>query len=316
LTDEALCARIRADKIDILIDLSGHTAGHRLLTFARRAAPVQVTWLGYNLPTGIKAMDYRITDLEMSPPGHEKFFNEKLFRLSCIANYQPPAYAPICDNPPKIRNGYPTLISLNNSAKITDSMLGTWSKILHARCDARLIIMVKERTADAAQACMQSRIEAAYMPLDRVSILHQQPLDNFMEMGHIADIALDTTPISGGTTTFHALWMGLPVVTLDAERGVDAATASILKGIGGGGEVAQNEEQYVAAVIKMMDDTEYLIGHRENSRNMLSNSKFMDYTNLVKEVECAFRLMWVNYLNKDTRILTCNNLINKTAAID
>jgi len=315
LTDEALCARIREDGIDVLVDLSGHTAGHRLLTFARRAAPVQATWIGYVLPTGIKAMDYRLTDFENSPIGQEALYNEKLFRISCSSSYQPPAYAPLCDNPPLIRNGYPTLISLNNSAKITDAMLGIWSKILATRSDARLIIMVKERSADAAQACMQSRVEAAGMPLDRVSVLYQQSLENFMEMGHIADIVLDTSPISGGTTTFHALWMGLPIVTLDAERGVDASTARILQKIGGGGEVTHSEDQYVAAALKMMDSIDYLIIHRDTSRDMLSRSQYMDYENRVKEVESAFRSMWLNYLNKDTKLLNSCDFRDKQSIV-
>jgi predicted O-linked N-acetylglucosamine transferase (SPINDLY family) len=315
LTDEALCTRIRSDGIDVLVDLSGHTAGHRLLTFARRAAPVQATWIGYVLPTGIKAMDYRLTDLENSPIGQEAFYNEKLYRLSCSSSYEPPAYAPTCELPPLIRNGYPTLISLNNSAKITDSMLGIWSKILAARCDARLIIMVKERSADAAQACMQSRIEAVGMPLDRVSVLHQQPLENFMEMGHIADIVLDTAPISGGTTTFHALWMGLPVVTLDAERGVDASTARILQKIGGGGEVTHTEDQYIATALQMMDSIDYLISHRKTSRDMLAKSQYMDYENRVKEVENAFRSMWLNYLNKDTQLLNSTDFSDESCVV-
>lgn len=314
LTDEALCARIRADGMDVLVDLSGHTAGHRLLTFARRAAPVQVTWIGYLLPTGVKAMDYRITDFDFSTPGHEKYYNEKLFRLSCVASYLPPEYSPMCEQPPLIKNGYPTLVSLNNSAKITDAMLQVWSKILQARCDARLIIMVKERSADAAQACMQLRVEKAGMPLDRVSVLHQQPLDQFMEMGYIADIALDTAPISGGTTTLHALWMGLPVIALDAERSVDASTARLLQILGTGGAAAQSEEEYVAAALKMMDDQDYLVQQRRSLRNHLSCSRYMDYANRTKEVEKAFRFMWLNYLGKNNRWLDCNSDIDQ--AID
>lgn len=251
-------------------------------------------------------MDYRITDFDFSPPGQEKYYNEKLFRLSCIASYSPPKYSPLCEQPPLVRNGYPTLVSLNNSAKITDAMLRVWSKILQARCDARLIIMVKERSADAAQACMQLRIEQADMPLDRVSVLQQQPLEQFMEMGYIADIALDTAPISGGTTTLHALWMGLSVVALDADRSVDASTARLLQTLGAGGEIAQTEEQYVAAALKMMNDKEYLVQQRKNSRNCLSGSRYMDYATRVGEVEKAFRLMWINYLDKNKKWLDCN----------
>lgn len=304
LTDEALCARIRADGMDVLVDLSGHTAGHRLLTFARRAAPVQVTWMGYMLPTGLKAMDYRITDAGVSPLGQEKYFNEKFSYLSCMASYSPPEYSPLCDQLPFVKNGYPTLGSLNNSAKITDLMLQVWSRILLARTDARLIIMVKERSADAAQACMQSRIEAAGMPLDRVSVLHQQTLENFMEIGHIVDIALDTAPISGGTTTLHALWMGLPVVALDAERAVDASTARMLQGLGFGGEVASDVDAYVAAALKLMDDPESLIRFRQEARQKLSASVLMDYPSRTAELEKSYRLMWLNWLNGEHQAIS------------
>jgi predicted O-linked N-acetylglucosamine transferase (SPINDLY family) len=314
LTDEALCKRIRADKVDVLVDLSGHTTGQRLLTFARRAAPVQVTWIGYMLPTGLKAMDYRITDAMVSPAGEEAFFNERLFRLSCIACYQPPEYSPLCETPPILKNGYPTLISLNNSAKITDRMLSIWSKILQIRGDAKLIIMVKERTADAAQAGMQSRLEAAGMPLDRVSVMHQQPLNNFMELGYIADIMLDTAPISGGTTTLHSIWMGIPIVTFEAERPIDASTARTLQIIGGGGEVTSSEEQYISATLKMMDNKEYLTKNRLNSRILLLNSKLMDYKSQVDEIENAYRLMWKNYLNGDRKFLNSDIVEGKFAA--
>lgn len=175
-------------------------------------------------------------------------------------------------------------------------MLGVWARILHARTDARLIIMVKERTAEAAQAHMQPRVEAAGMPLDRVFVLHQQPLGQFMELGHIADIALDTFPISGGTTTLHALWMGLPIVTLDADRGVDASTARTLRGLGGGGEVANDAEAYVECALKLMDDSARLTRLRQVARGVMSASPLMDYATRTTELEKAFRLMWLNWL--------------------
>ena len=297
LSDEALCECIRADGIDVLVDLSGHTAGHRLLTFARRAAPVQVTWLGFMQPLGMKAMEYRLVDAGIAPAGHEKYYSETLFRLTCMASYAPPAYAPLCEEPPMLKNGYPTLISLNSSSKITDDMLGVWARILHARTDARLIIMVKERTAEAAQAHMQPRVEAAGMPLDRVFVLHQQPLNQFMELGHIADIALDTSPISGGTTTLHALWMGMLLVTMDAVRGVDASTARTLRGLGFGGEVAKDEQGYVDAALLLMNSPERLKQRRLDLRERLRNSVMMDYESRTSELEKAFRLMWLNWLS-------------------
>lgn len=300
LSDDDLCKRIRADGIDVLIDLSGHTDGHRLLAFARRAAPVQVTWIGFNQPLGMKAMDYRLTEANFTPVGHEKYFSETLFRLDCISSYAPPTYAPLCEQPPMLKNGYPTLISLNNSAKITNEMLGIWNRILQARGDARLIIMVKERNADAAQANMQPRIEAAGMPLDRVFVMPQQPLNQFMELGHIADIALDTSPISGGTTTLHALWMGLPVVALDAERAIDAASARTLQSLGLEEDVCQSVDDYITHAVALMGNPQHLTEFRGKSRDILSRSMLMDYASRTAEVEKAFRLMWLNYLNRDT----------------
>ncbi|PYE75035.1 glycosyl transferase family 41 [Xylophilus ampelinus] len=296
LADDELCEYIRALRIDVLVDLSGHTLGHRLLTFARRAAPVQVTWLGFMNTLGMKAMDYRLTDYGICPLGSERFYSEKLFRLGCMASYAPPPYAPLRDDPPMLEHGYPTLISLNNSVKVTHEMLLLWTRILEARPDARLIVMVKEQTAEAAQDAMQHRIQAAGMPLDRVFVLHQQPLEQFMELGHIADVALDTAPISGGTTTLHALWMGLPVVALDAVRGIDAASARTLQGLGFGDLVVQGENAYVAKALELMDDAQALRAHRGSCRDKLRSSPLMNYAVRTAELEQAFRCMWVDYL--------------------
>lgn len=303
MSDEDVCKQIREDQIDILVDLSGFTQGHRLGVFARRAAPVQVTWLGYMLPLGMKAMDYRLVDAGIAPPSHAPYYSESLFYLEAMACYAPPTYAPLCEEPPMLRNGYPTLISLNSSGKITDEMLRVWAKILHEREDARLIILVKEDSADAAQAHMQPRVEAAGMPLERVSVLHQQSLRQFMELGHIADIALDTSPISGGTTTLHTLWMGMPVVTLDGVRGVESSTAGLLRGLGFGGEIEQNLQGYVAAALSLMDRKSYLLEFRKSIREQLRCSWVMDYVNRTADLEKAFRLMWLNYLHEDRKAL-------------
>ncbi|MDH1674378.1 glycosyltransferase [Comamonas aquatica] len=317
LDDEVLHRQIRAEGIDVLVDLSGFTQGHRLGVFARRAAPVQVTWMGYMHTLGMKAMDYRLVDFGIAPLGHEKFYSETLFRLNVMASYAPPTYAPLCEEPPMLKNGYPTLISLNSSAKITDDMLRIWGRILHARSDARLIIMVKEDSAEAAQAYMQPRVEAAGMPLERVSVLHQQPLNQFMEMGHIADIALDTSPISGGTTTLHALWMGMLLVTMDAERGVDACTARTLRGIGFGGEIAKDEQGYIDAALLLMNSPERLRQRRLDLRDRMRKSVLMDYATRTVDLEKAFRLMWLNYLQGKPKTLNVKvNLEYELAQMD
>ena len=261
---------------------------------------MQVTWIGDMSPLGMKAMDYRLIDYGMAPLGHEKYYSETLFRLTCMASYSPPDYAPLCAEPPLLRNGYPTLISLNNSAKITDAMLAVWARILQQQPDARLIIMVGERTADAAQASMQPRAEAVGMPLERVSVVPKQPLERYMELGHLADVMLDTAPISGGTTTLHALWMGLPVVTLNAEHGVNAFSARILQKVGFGDGVVETEEEYAQKALQLMSDPEYLTQYRQMVRPQMWASGYMNYAEHTQEVEQAFQLMWLNYLNGNT----------------
>lgn len=303
MTEEELCRFVRIMRIDILVDLSGHTLGQRLLAFAQRAAPVQVTWLGFMNPLGMQAMDYRLTDYGINPPGSEPHFSETLVRLNCMASYAPPGYAPLRESLPMDEKGHPTLISLNNSVKVTHEMLVLWARILERRPDARLVIMVKEKTAEAAQAAMQHRVEAAGMPLDRVFVMHQQSLENFMELGHLADLALDTSPVSGGTTTLHALWMGLPVVAMDAERSVDASTARTLQGVGLGGWVAQTEDDYVDKVLQLLDDRDTLLEHRATARDRLRNCVLMDYATRTAELEKAYRLMWVAYLQGQVRAM-------------
>ncbi|VUZ29016.1 Uncharacterised protein [uncultured Comamonas sp.] len=312
MSDEDVCKRIREDQIDILVDLSGFTHGHRLGVFARRAAPVQVTWLGYMQTLGMKAMDYRLVDSGIAPPNHAPHYSETLFYLNCMASYAPPTYAPLCEEPPMLRNGYPTLISLNSSAKITNEMLCVWAQILRAREDAHLIILVKEDNADAAQAHMRPRVEAAGMPMERVSVLHQQPLNQFMEMGHIADIALDTSPISGGTTTLHTLWMGLPIVAMDAVRGVDASTARMLRGVQFGGVVASDVQGYVDAALNLMNRPDDLQRLRAAAREQLRQSALMNYVARTAELEKAYRFMWLNYLRRDRKILSVKANLEQT----
>lgn len=304
MSQAALYQQIRDDQIDILVDLSGYTHGNCLGVFAQRAAPVQVTWVGYIQPLGMKAMDYRLVAPGLVPPSMAPYYSEALFQLRASACYAPPTYAPLCEVPPMVRNGYPTLISPNSSAKITDRMLRLWARILHERTDARLIIMVKEGDSDAAQADMQPRVEAAGFPLDRVSVMHQQPLNQFMEVGHIADIMLDTAPISGGTTTLHSLWMGMPVVTLDAQRGVDACSAYLLRELGLEADIAQNEEEYVQIARRLMADPERLCVQRENIRAHMRTSVFMNYKAYTADVEKSFRIMWLNWLRGDKRDLS------------
>jgi predicted O-linked N-acetylglucosamine transferase (SPINDLY family) len=302
LGDDALLALIRKHRIDVLVDLSGHTEGQRLFVFARRAAPVQVTWLGFMHPLGMTAMDYRLTDWGCDPAGNEAHHSETLFRLECMASYAPPD-APLLAEPPMLRSGHPTLVSLNNSKKITDEMLLLWGRILEARPDAQLLLMVQERSASDAQSQMQPRMARLGLPLDRIHVSAQLPLAEFMQLGSIADVALDTSPVSGGTTTLHALWMGLPLVTLDAQEASASSSARTLQGMGYGDWVASDAEGYLVRVLALIDSPEALRQHRATARERLRGSALMDYAGRTAELERAFRLLWLNHLSGEKRYL-------------
>lgn len=296
LSDADLCHLIRSHEIDVLVDLSGHTVGHRLFTFARRAAPVQVTWLGFMYTLGMQAMDYRFTDGGVSPPGSEVGFTERLFHLACMSSYIPPPNTPEIGELPQRMHGHPTLISLNNSKKVTDEMLLLWGEILAQRPTVQLILMAQEIDQDNAVQQMLPRLQRLGLPLDRVVISRQLPLDDFMTLGNLADIALDTYPISGGTTTLHALWMGLPVVALQGTEATSSATANTLQGLGYGEWVAQDRQTYLDKALGLIDQPERLEAHRQSVRDRMRRSVVMDYAARTSELEHAYRLMWINHL--------------------
>ncbi|MCB5190856.1 tetratricopeptide repeat protein [Methylobacillus arboreus] len=305
LSDNALHKLIQQNKIDILVDLSGHTFGHRLLVFARRAAPIQVTWLGYVGSTlGMKAMDYRLTDWGMDPAGNEQFYVEKLFRLHCMASYIPPANTPLELEPPMLRGNPPTIASLNSSRKLSDQALLVWKRILEARPDVQLLIHVQEMNIDDAVNTIEPRLVSLGLPLYRIIVSPMVPMDEFMTRGNIVDIALDSFPISGGTTTLHTLWMGLPIIAMDATEAVSASTATTLKGLGLGQWVANNEEEYIEKVLHLLDHPEILSEHRARARHLLQQSALMDYAGRCRDLETSYRQLWLNYLLDAAKFLT------------
>lgn len=303
MSDENACALIRRQKIDVLIDLSGHTVGNRLMVFARRAAPVQVTWLGFMYTTGMRAMDYRITDAIAEPPGKsEHGHSERLFRVNRMGCYMPPA-APLPAAPPMLAKGRVTFASLNNLKKVTDRMLGVWGRILAAVPGSILILIGSERTQQEAIAQQRGRLEAAGLPLERLCILPRLSLDGFMQMGSLVDVALDTAPLSGGTTTLHSLWMGLPVVCMAGEQAFENSTAATVQALGFPELVAADEDEYVAKAVELACAPAWLADFRARIRPHMESSYLMDYDGFVADMEAAYRLMWLNYVRGDVRYL-------------
>lgn len=243
MTDEALAARIRADEIDVLVDLSGHTGHNRMLTFARKPAPIQMTWLGYQATTGLRAMNYRITDEALDPTGtSEQFHSEKLIRLPASGTFSPSKDSPPVNALPAL-SGHPfTFGCLNNPSKITDEVISLWARILRGNPSARLMI---GNATPALIENLSKRAQHFEVDPDRLLFMPKVSLVDYLALHHQIDLALDTFPYNGGTTTFHSLWMGVPIVALQGDSTLSKVGTSVMRGIGLERFCASTADHYV-----------------------------------------------------------------------
>jgi predicted O-linked N-acetylglucosamine transferase (SPINDLY family) len=293
-TDDQTAELIRCDEIDVLIDLSGHTAGNRLLTLARRPAPVQCTLFGYPNTTGLAAVDYRITDDISDPPGQtEHLYAERLLRLPTLPwVYRPPDNAPDVTPLPGLTNPAFTLGCLNNAAKISDACLDAWVKILNAVPAARLVLLSGQSQAGAAR--LLQRFTTAGIAADRVRLVARLPKpDYFAEYGSF-DLALDPFPYNGGVTTCDALWMGVPVLAVAGASYVSRQGAAILTHAGLPEFIAETPDALADLVKKWSEDRQTLAQVRANLRERMANSPVADGPRYVRSLETALRQVWRN----------------------
>ncbi len=293
LSDEELFHAIRRDGIDILVDLAGHTQGNRLLVFARKPAPVQVTAYGYINTTGMTAIDYRLTDAHMDPPGtSEHCYSEKLARLPRIYMvFRPPPQAPEVNALPALVNGYVTFGSYSGLFKISSDDLMTWAAILKAVPASRLKIAAanSKRAANRLVAFFAQQGITA----DRIDCLAAMPYEQYLASHHGIDIALDTFPCNGVTTTVHSLWMGVPVVVRSGERCVSRAATSQLANVGLAGLVAQSAQEYRDIAVRLASDPARLHELRASLRAMMAAAPNTDGAGVTAELEALYRRMWV-----------------------
>lgn len=299
LPDDDAAALIRQDRIDILVDLAGHTCDSRLPVFASRPAPVQVSWLGYPDTTGMTAVDYRFTDAVADPPGDaDRWHAERLIRLEGgFLAYQPVVDAPLEEIPPALGRGWVTFGSFNNTAKVTPEVVRVWSKILKQVPDSRLI--VKGRALGDAPTCARyaALFAAQGVSPRRVELLNRiEPVDNHLRAYDRVDIGLDPFPYNGTTTTCEALWMGVPVVTLAGANHVSRVGASLLTHCGLPELAAYDEEGYVAAAVELAGDLGRLAEMRRTMRERLQNAPLTDYDGFARKVEASYRRMWRDWL--------------------
>lgn len=292
-SDAELAERIVADGIDILVDLVGHTAGHRLPLFARRPAPVQLTWLGYFHSTGMANMDYFITDPYTSPRESGQMFSETpLYLPHTRFCYTAPDYAPPVAEPPSRNKGYITFGSFNKLAKMSDEALAAWADILLALPDSRLWLKSPALNENEVREHILSRFLSRGVAPERLTLMpasgHQAMLDEYREV----DIALDPFPFSGGITTFEALWMGVPVVTLARGGVVGRQSASALMNLDLSELVHETVPDYVAGALALAHDRRRLAELRHALRLRMAASALCDILGFVGHLEGLYRDMW------------------------
>ncbi len=294
MNDEELAAAIRADKIDILIDLSGHTAYHRLTAFVLRPAPIQVTWIGYFHSTGLDSIDYYITDPHTSPVGCNQRFSEVPV---CLPHtrfcYSPPAYAPPVAPSPCLRNRHVTFGSFNRSEKMVEPVVALWAQILNAVPGSRLLLKSANFADKGARNYFSGRFHKYGIDRKRLEFRRSTPHPVMLAEYSEVDIALDPFPFSGGMTTLEALWMGVPVITLVGDSVVSRQGYSALANIGLSEQLAfSSRDDYVTAAIELASDPVKLDELRRGIRTRIEASPIRDAPQFARDLEALYRSMW------------------------
>lgn len=300
LPDEALAAQIRRDGIDVLFDLAGHTAGNRLLVFARKAAPVQVTWIGYAGTTGLPAIDYLFADRFHVPEGAEVHYPERVVRLPGIRFcYDPPDEAPPVGPLPALGAGHVTFGSFNNPAKITPEVVASWAEILRRVPNARLIL--KYRGLDdrgTSRRYLQMFADHKVAPA-QIELRGWSAYAQMLAEYHEIDLALDPFPFCGAATSAEALWMGTPVVTCPLETFSSRQTLAILSSVGLTETVASDLSHYVDLAVGLARDLPHLANLRATLRNRLAISPLCDGPRFAAAFMEAVRGVWQEWCETD-----------------
>lgn len=294
LSDDLLASQIRRDGIDILIDLSGHTGGSRLLTFARKPAPVQITYLGYPGTTGLSSMDYRITDGRADTTEGEQFYSEKLLRLpDSLCCYRAAPDMPEVSILPALKNGYITFGSFNNSSKIDQRTISLWAQVMLAIPSSRLVMVTIPE--GARRDLILSQFASEGVARERIDFRGTLPAAQFHELFQRVDIALDPLVITGGTTTCESLWMGVPVIVLVGQRFLHRVGYSFLCSAGLSEYAAHTPEEYINIAVAAAADLQGLALLRAKMREQLSVSPLMDQKKFVGNFEKNLRHAWVEW---------------------
>ena len=293
-SDAQLFAQMQADKIDILVDLSGHTAGNRLPVFAMKPAPIQVSWFGYMATTGLKAMDYYLADDYLAPPKMlDQYFSEKIMRLPVNANFMPPEDAPKVNVLPAFKNGFVTFACFNRPSKISQASIALWATLLKAIPNAKLLLGAMPQKGQ--HETLQKAFAAKGIAIDRLQFYARGALQDYLDLHHEVDICLDTQPSSGVTTAFYAAWMGVPTLCLEGRTVTSRGALAIMSHLGQQKMVAKNSKDFVAQAQYWAQHPELLNDVRQSLRSTLDQSIISQPAILADALEKEFRKMWQAY---------------------
>lgn len=286
LPDDKVADLVRTDEIDILVDLNGHTPGNRLLLFARKPAAVQLSLYSYPVTTGMRAMDYRVTDATADPPGAEAFYTEKLIRLPHLGGvYVPPDGAP-APTVPSGRRAF-TFGCLNHPAKLSDACLDTWAAVLKAVPKSRLVLLAGQSVAAAEE--VSAKFTRRGVVSDRLELVYRLPSGDYFEAYQPLDLMLDPFPYGGAVTTCDSLWMGVPVLTVAGADARGRQSMSLLNALGLPEFVADTPEQLVTLAATWADQRPGLAELRTSLREMMAQSPLTDVAEYVRHLEAAYK---------------------------
>ncbi len=293
LSDDELAAQVRSDRIDILFDLAGHTADHRLLVFARRPAPIQISWMGYVGTTGLKAMDYLLADRFHVPPSAEVHYSEKILRMPAgYVCYDPPPTAPAVGPLPALERGFVTFGSFNNAAKLTPEVLALWAEIVRRVPGSRLLLVSPGLGCATARDRIGSVFGAAGGDRDRLELRGGLTWPELLAAYNTVDLALDPFPYSGGVTTCEALWMGVPVVTCPGETFASRHSLSHLSNVGLTETVAGDSVEYADLAARLAADLPHLASLRAGLRDRVAGSPLCDGPRFARDFLSLLRDVW------------------------
>jgi predicted O-linked N-acetylglucosamine transferase (SPINDLY family) len=291
LSDATVAEQIRADGIDILVDLAGHTTGRRLLVFARKPAPVQVTHFGYPNTTGLAAMDYRVTDPHADPPGRtEPLHTEELVRLPEVAWCYQPSASPDPGPLPALAAGHVTFGALNKLAKLTPQAISLWGRLLGGVPGSRLMLLAG--AGDRTDQRLRDQFRQCGIDGDRLQLVGRLPRDQYLKLYQQIDIVLDSFPYNGGVTTCDALWMGVPVITRAGNSYVSRQGVSLLTNLDLRDWIAATLEDYAALAVRWANDLEGLSRLRSGLRERMRRAPVCDGEGFTRRLEEAYRTMW------------------------